>query len=104
MIEALNREPIELEVAGETVEVRRPTLADLVALTDATQRGVHASAWYCWNHCYRDGRRMFASVEAVMELPLPWVLAVSREIDQLYGEGLDCRRAAVRSSRPPASS
>jgi hypothetical protein len=104
MIAAFRLEPVGIEIDGEAFDLRRPTVADFVALADATQRGVSPHAWYVWNHVERGGRRVFGSVDEVANtVPLPWVLAVSREIDALYGEGLDCRRAGATSSRSPGS-
>lgn len=103
MIQALNMEPVALVAGGVEITLRRPTVADFVAFQDATQRGVNPAAWYVWNHVVKpDGRRAFASVEQVLELPFPWVRAVAQEVDQLYGEGVDLRRADATCSRPPA--
>lgn len=89
MIDALTAKNALLEVRGTQIEVRRPTVADYVALVDAGKRDVYLPAWYVWNHVVRDGRRVYATLEEVMSLDGAAVRELSTKIDQLYTEGLD---------------
>lgn len=89
MIEALRSSPKTIVWRGTEIVLRRPTVADLIALTDASERGEHIPSWYVLHHVMQDGAPAFKSLEEVMQLDAPAVVALSREIDRLYGEGLD---------------
>lgn len=89
MIAALTGRPKSIEFRGERVTLRRPTVADMIALADASERGVHIPAWYVLNHVMDGDAPAYQGMEEVMRLDGPAVLALSREIDKLYGEGLD---------------
>lgn len=89
MIAALTSRPKTVDFRGEQIRLRRPTVADLIALADASERGQHIPAWYVLNHVMDGDAPAFSSMDEVMRLDGPAVLALSREIDKLYGEGLD---------------
>lgn len=89
IIDALTARPTEIVFNGETVRLRRPTVGDLVAMIDAQSRGVHMAAMYVAMHVIdAQGERVY-SYETALNLSAPAVIALSREIEKLYGEGLD---------------
>lgn len=89
MIDALLARPSEVQFRGATVRLRRPTVADLVALLDAESRGEYLPALYVANHVIdAQGERVY-TVETVKTLSAPAVIALSRLIEPLYSEGLD---------------
>lgn len=89
MIDALIAKNAFIDVRGTQVEVRRPTVADYVALVDAGKRDVYLPAWYVFNHVVRDGRRVFGTIDDVMQLDGAAVRELATKIDALYTEGLD---------------
>jgi hypothetical protein len=97
MIGALLARPHRIEFRGESITLRRPTVADMVAAADAAERGVHMSAWLVATHVMDGDAPAFESVEQVMQLEGPAVLALSAEIEKLYGEGLDLQSPHAKS-------
>lgn len=87
--DALAAKPLEIAFRGETVRLRRPTVGDLVAMLDAETRGVNMAAQYVAAHVIdAQGERVF-TYETALNLSAPAVIALSKEIEKLYGEGLD---------------
>lgn len=91
MIAALLHRTAEIEFRGETVWVRRPTVADLVAAVDAQARGTFMPAWFVHAHVLKGDGLAFKSVDEVMQLDGPAVVELSRKIEEFYAEGLDSR-------------
>ena len=87
--DALSAKPLEIAFRGEVVRLRRPTVGDLVAMIDAESRGVNMAAMYVAAHVIDEqGGRLF-TYETALNLSAPAVIALSKEIEKLYGEGLD---------------
>lgn len=97
MIHALLAKPKRIEFRGEQVVLRRPTVADLVALMDANERGVFLPAWYVLTHVMDGDAQAFESLEQVMRLDATAVNELSRHIDAMYGEGQDLPQAPAKS-------
>jgi hypothetical protein len=97
MINALLAKPARVTFRGEVVTLRRPTVADLVALMDASERGVFIPAWYVLNHVLDGDQPAFESMDQVMRLDAIAVTELSRLIDAMYGEGQDLPRAPAKS-------
>ena len=89
MNDALRGLPKHVEYRGETVTLRRPTVADLVAALDAESRGVQMSAWYVADHVLAPNGAPLCCVGEVMKLNAPAVVGLARMIEALYTEGLD---------------
>lgn len=89
MIDALTAANATIVIRGTAIEVRRPTVADYVALVDAGKREVYLPAWYVWNHVLFGGKRAYATVDEVMNLDGVAVRELASKIDALYLEGLD---------------
>jgi len=89
LIDALKACPTEISFRGERVRLRRPTVGDLIALIDAESRGLHMPAMYVAMHVIDDQNERAYTYETALSLSAPAVIALSREIEKLYGEGLD---------------
>jgi hypothetical protein len=89
MIDALKARPLEIQFRGEAVRLRRPTVGDLVAMIDAESRGRFMPAEYVAAHVIdAQGERIY-TYETALNLSAPAVVGLSKEIEKLYGEGLD---------------
>ncbi len=89
MIEALRGQNLTIDFRGERVTLRRPTVADLVAALDASSRETHMSAWYVARHVLGADGQLAYTLDEVMKLSAPAVVALARVIEPLYTEGLD---------------
>ena len=97
MIAALLCRPAELEIAGERVRVRRPTVADFVAAIDAAQRGTFMPAWFVATHALEGDAPAFDSIDQVMRMDGNSVIALGKAIERLYEEGLDLLQPPAKS-------
>lgn len=97
MIAALLCRPVELEVAGERVRVRRPTVADFVAAVDASGRGAFMPAWFVATHALDGDAQAFESIDQVMRLDGNRTIALGKAIEKLYEEGLDLLQPPAKS-------
>lgn len=89
MIDALTAKPLEIDFRGHRIRLRRPTVADLIAMLDAESRGHNMPAAYVAAHVIdAQGERVY-TYETALNLSAPAVVALSREVEKLYGEGLD---------------
>lgn len=91
MIAALLHRTAEVQFRGETIWLRRPTVADLVAAVDQQARGTFMPAWFVHAHVLQGDGLMFRTVEEVMRLDGPAVVELARTIEGFYAEGLDSR-------------
>jgi hypothetical protein len=89
LIDALIARPIHVPFRGEMVRLRRPTVGDLIAMIDAESRGLHMPAMYVAMHVIDEQGERAYTYETTLNLSAPAVIALSREIEKLYGEGLD---------------
>ena len=89
MIEALTARPKTIDFRGERIVLRRPTIADLVAALDRSSRGERMEPWYIANHVIFDDGQPVYTIEQAARLSAPASVALCREIEPLYSEGLD---------------
>jgi hypothetical protein len=89
MIAALLARPKTIEFRGETITLRRPNVADLVALLDARERGDNLVAWLIWNHVMDGDAPAFKSIDECLRLDAVAARALAGHIDELYSEGMD---------------
>jgi hypothetical protein len=89
MIAALLARPKTIEFRGETIKLRRPNVADLVALLDARERGDNLVAWLIWNHVVDGDEPAFKSIDECLKLDALAARALAGHIDELYSEGMD---------------
>jgi hypothetical protein len=87
--DALSARPLEIAFRGEAVRLRRPTVADLVAMIDAESRGPNMAAMYVSAHVIDENGNRVYTYETALNLSAPAVIGLSKEIEKLYGEGLD---------------
>ena len=90
ILDALLARNVTVKFREQSVTLRRPTVADLVAAQDAEKRGVFMPAFYCAAHVLdANGETLWKSHEELRTLSAPDVIALSRLIEPLYVEGLD---------------
>jgi hypothetical protein len=87
----LNLEPKRVEVMGVSLQLRRPTVADLAEALHVNADGEgKGNAWMLWRHVqHPDGRPVFADVEAAAAAPLAFAMKLIPLIEGLYAEGRD---------------
>ena len=87
----LSLEHAPFEFNGVKLQLRRPTLLDLVEAHEANQRdGAHSRAWAIQAHLLdMDGNKVFASVDAALACPAALAAAAFKAIEALYSEGSD---------------
>lgn len=97
MISSLLTRPKTIDFRGESIKLRRPTVADVVAALDAQERAVYMPAWFVWMHVMDGDAQAFESIEQVMRLDGPGVIALAQQIEPLYAEGLDLQAPHAKS-------
>lgn len=87
--DALTARPLDIDFRGTKVRLRRPTVGDLVSMLDAESRGLSMPAAYIAAHVIDDQGERVYTYETALKLHAPSAISLSREIEKLYGEGLD---------------
>lgn len=87
----LTLEPVVAEFAGAQFKLSRPTVVDLIELTDENAKDpvrakLHALARHVLD---MDGNRVFQDIDAAACAPAGFATAVIPMIERLYSEGLD---------------
>lgn len=89
MIHALLATPVSIQFRGETVRLRRPVIADLVAAIDAQARGENMSAWFIAAHVLAPDGSLAYTLDQAKQLHAPSAISLANLIEPLYSEGLD---------------
>lgn len=81
--------PAPFEWNGHRLQLKRPSITDLIDATAANEKGpAQSRAWALWRHLLDDaGTPLFASPEAAAACPLALALEATRRIEELYSEG-----------------
>ena len=88
--DALTLRPATVEVAGCSVQLRRPSAADLVEAIEVSQNmPTKLHAWLAWRHLLENGAPVFASLEQALEADGLTVAAIGKAAEALYSEGRD---------------
>jgi hypothetical protein len=88
--DALAMRPATIEVAGCTVQLRRPSALDLVeALEVSANNPSRLHAWFVWRHLIENGDPVFGSLDEALAADAHTVTAIAREVERLYAEGRD---------------
>lgn len=87
----LKLEPARREWKGVPFLLARPSVADLLTLTEINGRdAAQARLWSISRHLlHPDGSRVFDTPEAAAACPAAFAAALIPMIEHLYGEGLD---------------
>jgi len=90
--DALSLKNKVVEIDGVTVNLRRPSLADLAMAIEMSEKSSNFTAWLVFNHVMEDGKQYFQSEDDVLKCDGVFVEKIANEIDLLYGEGRDLPR------------
>lgn len=84
-------EPVQRDICGFIVKLKRPTLCDLADMADAEKLGpVHQRAFMLHRHVLaEDGSAIFPTAADAMLAPAGFAERAVQAIDELYGEGRD---------------
>ena len=87
----LTLEPVKVEYHGVQLQLKRPTLLDLVEAHEANALGAAQSrAWALWRHVQTaEGAQVWASPEAALACPSGLASFLVTKIEALYSEGVD---------------
>lgn len=85
--EALLLKNVKVKIDDFEVELRRPSVLDLVEA--ANQKEDNIAAWLVYNHLLENGEKVFSNIDEVYQSDALLVEKIAKAIDGLYGEGRD---------------
>ena len=86
----LTAKPKFVTVAGQQVELARPSALDLLeALEQAKSKPDTLLAWFVFKHLREAGQPVFLSIDEVLACDAIVVQQIGREAQALYEEGRD---------------
>lgn len=88
--EAMKMRPKTVKVGDLELTLRRPSMLDFAnAAEEAKKNEAGFAYWLVWNHLIENDKRVFDTVDEVVECDVKIIQDIAAEIDKLYGEGRD---------------